>query len=65
MPISFLEKFLGGLENFFSSKDPHFSDFAESKFSTEKSKKCESFDEKFFSSSPRNFSGKDMGMMNV
>jgi len=48
MPISFLEKFLGGLENFFSSKDPHFSDFAESKFSTEKSKKCESFDEIFF-----------------
>ena len=65
MVISALENFLGGLENFFSSKNPHFSDFAESEFSTEKSKKCESFDEIFFSSSPRNFSGEDMGMTKI
>ena len=55
MPISALENFLGGLEKKFSSKNPHFSDFAESEFSTKKSKKCEFFDEKFFQVLLENF----------
>ena len=65
MPISFPEKFLGELEKNISSKDSHFLDFSVENFDSAKSEKCGFFDEKYFSSPPRNFSRANMGMTKV
>ena len=50
------------LEKKILSKDSHFLDFSVKNFDSAKSEKCGFFDEKYFSSSPVNFSKADMGM---